>query len=181
MMMVAAVLALQAAAPANPDLLYKKEHGFSIMKPPKNEEWGFTDQGFFSNSQACVSHKVDVLMIDIYCQEKAAGMSYYDPKAAADSAFKNISGFAGVTDVQRQPSKPTKLPGGAAGGVNAHIVDMTFKREGQAKELKMWNFVGKENQNFYSITLVGDEGMYKKHQKHVDFIISTLKIWKIPK
>ena len=176
-----AALALLSLQAANPDLSYKKEIGFSVQKPPKNEEWGFPEQGFFSNSQVVIAHKVDALTIDVYCQDKASGFSAYDPKAAADDAFKQISGFAGVTDVQRQPVKPSKLPGNGANGVQAHILDMSFKREGQAKELKMWNFVGKENQNFYRITLVGDEGMYKKHQKHVDYILSSVKIWKIPK
>jgi len=177
---ILALLALQEKG-ANPDLLYKKDIGVSIMKPPKNEEWGFPDKGFFSNSQMVVSHKVDTVTIDIYVQEKAEGFSAYDPKAAADGAFKNISAFTGVTDVQRQPVKPSKLPGNGAGGVNAHILDMDFKLEGQKKELKMWCFVAKENQNFVKITLVGDEGMYKKHQKQVDFILSTVKTWKLPK
>jgi len=177
---ILALLALQAA-PQNPDLLYKKEVGVSIMKPPKNEEWGFPDKGFFSNSQLVVAHKVDTLTIDIYVQDKAQGFSSYDPKAAADGEFKNISGFAGVTDVERQPMKPGKLPGNGANGVNAHLLDMKFKREGAAKELKMWCFVAKESQNFVKITLCGDEGMYKKHQKAVDYILSSVKTWKIPK
>lgn len=178
--MVLMLLALQAA-PQNPDLLYKKEIGFSMMKPPKNEEWGFPEKGFFQGSAAVAAHKVDTLTIDVYCQDKAGGFSYYDPKDAADQAFKSLSTMNGVTDATRQPSKPSKLPGGGAGGVNCHIVDMAFKLEGTAKELKMWNFVGKENQNFYRITLVGDEGMYKKHQKQVDYILSTVRIWKLPK
>jgi len=183
MVKVAAVLALLALQEkgANPDLLYKKDVGVSIMKPPKNEEWGFPKDGFFSNSQLVVAHKVDTLTIDIYVQDKASGFSSYDPKAAADGEYKNISGFPGVTDVQRQPVKPSKLPGGGAGNVNCHILDMDFKREGQAKELKMWCFIAKENQNFVKITLVGDEGMYKKHQKHVDYILSSVKTWKLPK
>ena len=180
---VAAVLALLALQEkgANPDLLYKKDVGVSIQKPPKNEEWGFPKDGFFSNSQLVVAHKVDTLTIDIYVQDKASGFSSYDPKAAADSEYKNISGFAGVTDVKREPVKPAKLPGNGAGGVNCHILDMDFKREGQAKELKMWCFIAKENQNFVKITLVGDEGMYKKHQKSIDYILSTIKTWKLPK
>lgn len=174
------LMALQAA-PANPDLLYKKEVGVSIMKPPKNEEWGFPAQGFFSNSQLVVSHKVDSLTIDIFVQDKASGFSAYDPKAAADGEFKNISSFPGVTDVQRQPVKPSKLPGGGANNVNAHILDMSFKREEQAKELKMFCFIAKESQNFVKITMVGDAGMYKKHQKSVDYILSSVKTWKLPK
>lgn len=183
MMTTAAIYALLAvqAAPANPDLIYKKEVGISLMKPPKNEEWGFADKGFFSNSNIAVTHKVDTVTIDVFVQDKAGGFSAYDPKAAADGEFKNISGFPGVTDVQRQPIKAYKLPGNAASGVKADLLDMTFKREGQAKELKMWCFVGRENQNFYKITLVADEGMYKKHQKSVDYILSTIKTWKIPK
>lgn len=178
---ILALLAMQAQQQQNPDLLYKKEVGVSIMKPPKNEEWGFPEQGFFSNSQLVVAHKVDTLTIDIFVQDKASGFSYFDPKAAADGEYKNISGFPGVTDVQRQPVKPTKLPGGGAGNVQCHVLDMSFKREGQAKELKMWCFVAKENQNFVKITLCGDAGMYKKHQKHVDYILSTIRTWKLPK
>jgi hypothetical protein len=166
---------------ANPDLVYKKDSGVSVMKPQKNEEWGFPKDGFFSNSEIVVGHKVDTLTIDISVQDKAGGLSYYDPKAAADSEYKNIAGFNGVTDAQRQPVKAVKLPGGGAGNVGCHLLEMSFKREGQAKELKMWCFIAKENQNLVKITLVGDEGMYKKHQKHVDYILSSIKTWKLPK
>jgi hypothetical protein len=168
-------------APADPDLLYKKDLGVSIRKPAKNEEWEFKEKGFFANSQLVVAHKVDTVMIDIFAQDKATGFSYYDPKTAAEGEYKNISGFPDVKDAKKIEIKAAKLPAGGAGNVMAQFLDMTFKRGDKSWELKMWCFVGRENQNFYKVTLVGEEGTYKKHQRILDPILGSVRIWKLPK
>jgi len=177
----ALVLAALQDTGANPDLLYKKEVGVSIMKPPKNEEWGFPEKGFWTNSQLVVAHKVDTLRIEISYQEKPS-TGYFDPKKAAEGEWTNLSGNANFKEARKnQEIKSMKLPGGGAGNVNAHVLDMWFKVNDKPTELKMYCFIGRENQGLYKITLSGDEGMYKKHQKWADYILSTIKTWKLPK
>jgi hypothetical protein len=58
---------------------------------------------------------------------------------------------------------------------------MTFKRAEKAVEYRYWNFVGKQNGSLYIVILHGDEGMYKKHQKIADYVLSTIQTWKLPK
>jgi hypothetical protein len=165
----------------DPDLLWQKEWGFSIQKPVKNEEWEFKDHMLYTNSHGVVSHKVDRVFIEVFAQEKAGGTSYFDPKAAAESEWKTLS--TEFKDAKKvQDIKVAKLPNGGANNPMSYLLDMTGKdKEGRATELKCWSFVGKENQYFYRIFLVGDEGMYKKHQKDLDLILGSLKILRIPK
>ena len=188
----AAVLALVAGpvlaqdkkdAKGDPDLLYKKESGVSIQKPAKNDEWEFKDNGFWANSQLCVSHKVDRVFIEVLYQEKATGVASYDPKAAAEGEWKNISGSANFKDCKKvQEIKAAKLPNGGANNPMSYLLDMTFKdKTDKGLEMKMWCFVGKENQNFYKVSLVCDEGMYKKHQKNIDLMLGSIRLYKIPK
>ena len=81
-----------------------------------------------------------------------------------------------------QEIRAAKLPNGGANNPMAYLLDMTFKgKDGKAMELKMWAFIGKENQSLYKIFLLGDEGMYKKHQKFADLMLGSVKILKIPK
>ena len=170
---VLGVLTLQVI-PADADLSSQPAMGISIRKPTKNDEWTFGGQGFFSNSALLVTHKVDTLSIDVSVQGKAGGMGYYDPKDAANSEFKNIASFQGVVDAKKLPSKPQKLPGGGASNVIAQFLDMTFKKDDKPMELKMWVFVGKQNQNLYKVTMVCEEGVYKKHQKDADYVLGSI-------
>lgn len=165
----------------DPDLHYQKEWGFSIQKPAKNDEWEFKDHLMYSNSQGGVTHKVDRVFIEIFAQEKAGGAGYFDPKAGAESEWKALStDFKDAKKVQE--IKAAKLPNGGANNPMAFLLDMTGKdKENRATELKCWTFVGKENQYFYRVFLVGDEGMYKKHQKTLDLMLGSIKIFKIPK
>jgi hypothetical protein len=187
MLKTAAALAVLLAVPvqeknANPDLLYKKDLGVSISKPPKNEEWDFKDKGYFSNSQLIVSHRVDTLTIEIFHQDKAGGFSYYDPKDGPANMWKSISGDTNNKDAKKvgEP-KTAKLPGNGAGGVMTHTGDITYTRDGKKYELKSWCFIGKENQNLYNVVLIAEEGMYKKHQKFADFCLASIRTWKLPK
>ncbi len=182
MFVLAAVLLSARQEKENPDLKFKKEWGVAMNKPAKNEEWAFKENGFFTGSLIVVGHKVDELNIEITGQEKATGSTAYDPKAAAEGEFKNISGFKGISDAKKTVEiKPSKLPGNGANGVMANFLDMTFKKEGKAQELRMWVFLGKANQNLYKVCLSCEEGMYKKYQKHVDYILSSIQILKVAK
>jgi hypothetical protein len=174
---------------ANPDLLYKKEVGISISKPPKNEEWEFKDQGQLQGSQVVVAHKVDTITIEVFVQEpegSSGGLSVgvWDPRAAAVNQWEAISKSPNFKDakIKSDPSKGTKLPGGAASGVGAYHLDMTMKtKEEKTLEWKMWVFVAKESRCLVKVSIMGEEKLYTKHRKFVDFIVSSLQTLRLPK
>ena len=165
----------------DPSITIKPDMGVSMRRPPKNDEWDFKDKGvFFSNSHLTATHKVDVLSIEIFAQDKATGFGSYDIKDAANSEYKNISGFKEIMEPKKITAGNSKLPGGGAGNVNASFLEMTFKQDEKLNELRMWVFIGK-NQNLYKVIMVNEEGMYKKHQKVADYILSSIDIFKPPK
>jgi len=174
-----ALLGFQAAKdPKQSDISINATMGVSIRRPPKNDEWDFKEKGgFFSNSHLVVVHKVDQICIEVFAQDKATGFGSYDIKDAARKEFQNISGFQGVTEPKQVSIANQKLPGGGAGNVNASYLEMTFKKSDKPTELRIWVFIGK-NQNLYKVMMSGDEGMYKKHQKIADYILSSVEIFK---
>jgi hypothetical protein len=152
--------------------------GISVSKPPKNDEWDFKDKGFFTNTKLALNHKVDDLGFDIMFQAPGANGGTFDLKKVSEDSFNNMSSQQGVTDAKRIDLKQTKIPGP---NTNGWYLEMTFKRADKLTEFRQWCFVGRENQQLYQIVLHGDEGMYRKHQKVVDFILANLKTWKLPK
>lgn len=170
-------------AKGDPDLLYKKELGIAIQKPAKNDEWEFKDHGLFSNSNLTVSHKVDHVFIEVFVQEKPTGVGSFDPKNAAEQDWKQFSTSDNFKDCKKvQEIKSSKLPNGGASNPMSYLLEMTCKDKGdRSLEIKLWCFVGKENQNFYKVYAIGDEGMYKKHVKNLELMLGSIKILKIPK
>ncbi|HXX92890.1 MAG TPA: hypothetical protein VEN81_04605 [Planctomycetota bacterium] len=170
-------------AKGDPDRWYKPELGISIQKPAKNDEWEFKDHGLFTNSIVAVSHKVDHVFIELFSQDKASGLGSYDPKAAAEQSWKQFATDANFKDAKKvQEIKAGKLPNGGANNPMAYFLDLTCKDKGdRSLEIKLWCFVGKENQNFYKVFVIGDEGMYKKYQKNLDLMLGSIQILKIPK
>jgi hypothetical protein len=178
-LMSTALMALLALQAKDADLVSKADLGMSMRRPPKNDEWDAREKGsFFSNSQLCVAHKVDSIAIEVFEQDKATGFGYYNIKDAANGEYKNIAGFKGLTDSKKLVASNQKLPGGGAGNVMASYLEMTFKKEDKPMELRMWVFIGK-NQNLYKVLMTCDEGMYKKHQKEVDYILGSIDIFKV--
>ncbi len=167
------------AAQEDPNTKAKPEMGVSISKPPKNDEWAFKDQGFFNGTTLSVAHKVDEVGIDLLAQEKAPGASFYDPKEAAEALYKSIVAATGVTEAKKIDSRASKLPGGGGGNVMANYVELSFKKDEKPMEGRIYSFVGKQNQNLYRIIIISDAGMYKKHQRNIDFIVSTLRVYKV--
>ena len=174
----AIVLFAQQQKGANSDSKYEEKMGISVAKPPKNDEWDFKDKGFFTNTKLAVVHKVDELGFDIMYQAAPTNGGTFDLKKVCEDSFNNMSGLQGVTEPKRIEMKAMKLPGN---GYQAWYLEMTLKRADKLMEFRQWSFVGRENQQLYMIALHGDEGMYKKHQKVVDFILGSLKTWKLPK
>ncbi len=183
--MMVAVPFLAQAAPANPDLKYVKEQGFSIMKPVKNEEWGFKDKGFYQDSKAIIYHKVDTLTIEVLSFVQFDALTsgkVWDAKKQAEAELAKFTGNTQITINSKKEPHQARLPMAGAGNVNAWHVTVNYKAEdGKAMDARIWTFVGRESQNAYIVAMIGEDGMYKKHQKAADFIFSTLKIWKIPK
>lgn len=167
---------LPQAAAEDPNTKAKPEMGVSISKPPKNDEWAFKDQGFFNGTALSVAHKVDELGIDILAQENGTGS--FDAKAAADGLYKDIMGATGITEARKVDSRSSKLPGGGGGGANANYVEMSFKKADKPMEGRIYSFIGKQNQNLYRVVIICDAGMYKKHQRMVEFILSTIRTYK---
>jgi hypothetical protein len=167
----------------NPDLKYLPNWGISVMRPPKpkNEEWDLKDSAGKFRSQLCVTHKVDDVSIEFLIQEPATGMSAYDPKAAGEALFKDLSESPAFKDgKKRAPIKAAKLPGNAAGGVQTWYLEMEFKdADGKTTEFRTWSFIGKENQCLYRIVLITAEGMHTKYQREINFIMSTIRLYKI--
>jgi hypothetical protein len=169
----------------NPDLKYKAELGISIQKPPKNEEWGFKDKAFWSNPHMCVSHKVDSINIEILGEAppESAGnnAAYWDVKGSLESHWTNISGQAAFKDAKKLELKQSKIPGGGGGNAQAWFLNCTFSVNDAPMEYRAWCFVGKESKVVYIVAMSSDVGMYKKHQRAADWILSTIRCYKRPK
>ncbi len=180
-----AVLAFQAKG--NPDLHYNEELGISVMKPAKSEEWEFkTEGGRFKGTKVIVAHRVDDLTIEVLYDPPVANtglsISSFDIKKAAEGTYDNLNGDQNLKDAKKKESKGSKLPNNGGGGANAHLVEMSIKNKADKTfEVKIWAFVGRENQSLYRIVYWAEEGLYKKHQRPVDYILGTFKTWKLPK
>jgi hypothetical protein len=183
--LLAAFLLLAQAQAENPDMKYKPELGISINKPPKLEEWGFKDKGFWTGAHVSVAHKVDSLTIDILGEAppESAGnnAAYWDVKGSLENHWGSVTNQAAFQDAKRIDFKQARLPGNGAGGVNAWHLNGTFNLNGTPTEYRAWCFVGKESKVVYIVTMACDEGMYKKHQRVVDFILGSIRCWKRPK
>jgi hypothetical protein len=170
----------------DPDLKYDKDRGISFSKPPKTDEWEFRDKGaFYRDSKMALAHRVDTIVLEILGNPGtvANGLSVgvYDPKKTVESEWTALASSPMFKDQKKKEMKQTKLPGGAAGNVNTWYLEVTYKLDDKPMEYRLWVFVGKESQAIYHVVLTGEDGMYKKHQKVVDYALSSIKIWKIPK
>ena len=176
-----AFFAPQGKEVKDPTITVKAELGVSMRKPPKNDEWAFRDKGvFFSNSHLAVSHKVDTLSIEIFAQEKFSDLGSNDLKKVAEGEYKNISGFQGIMDPKMITASAAKLPGGGGNNAPASYLEMTFKKEEKPNELRMWVFKG-SNGNLYKVIMVNEEGIYKKHARIADYILSSIQVFRPPK
>jgi hypothetical protein len=176
------LLAPQQQKSANSDLKYDQAAGISVQKPPKNDEWDFKEKDAGAFWKACkilVVHKVDELKIEVDQSPAAEGI--FDAKKQAETDWNSITEATGVSEPKKIAINNTKLPGNGAGGANAAYLECTFKRSDKLVEFRQWLFVGRENQLIYRVIVHGDEGMYKKHQKVADYILASVKTWKLPK
>lgn len=177
------LLALAFRQAADPDTKYLKEKGISIQKPAKKDEWQFKDDGKITASQIVVAHVVDDVSIEIYSEELDTDKVNYDPKYTLEQHWK-LRSADGQYKEPKQVGKiqATSFPGRAASGVKVWLLDMTMKlKDGTAIEWKEYCFIGHENRSGYILNIISKQGMYEKHKKDIEAILSTIKTYKIPK
>lgn len=175
-----AAIPLFPQAKPNADLKYDEKAGLSVQKFPKNDEWDFKEMGRFAlMPKIVVAHKVDELWIEII--QRPAVTAGFDIKKQVEFDLAGLSGINGFTEVKQVALAASKLPLNGAGGANAWHFEASLKVQDKAYEWREWIFVGKENQCEYVVMMHGDQGMYKKHQKVADYILGSIKTWKIPK
>lgn len=175
--------ALMAFQSADADLKYLKERGFSIQKPAKKDVWQFKDSGKLTRSQMVVAHAVDDVSIEMYSEELDIDKVNYDPKYTLEQDWKEISSNGQYTDAKlAKKLYSTTLPGRAASGVKVWLLEMTMKmKDGTAVEWKRYCFIGHENRSGYLLNILTKQGMYEKHQKEIELILSSIRTYKIPK
>ncbi len=180
--MFAVTLLAALQGKGNPDFKYDEKAGVSIQKFPKNDEWDFKDMPkFLKAPKLIVAHKVDELTIEVAQIPPQPNTTGFDLKKIIESDSAAIGGDKNLMDVKQVETKPTKLPNGGGNGANAMFLEMTFKLREAPMELREWAFVAKENQCLYIVMVSAGEGIYKKHQKIIEFILGNVKTYKIPK
>jgi len=108
-------------------------------------------------------------------------MGSYDPKEGAEALYKSLSASPNLKDgKKRAPIKAGKLPGNAASGVTTQYLEMEFKnQDGKLVEFRTWSFIGKENQCLYRVLAITGEGLYVKYQREINYILATIRLYKI--
>lgn len=177
------LLIFAAHQAADADTKYLKEKGISIQKPAKKDEWQFKDQGRISKSQIVVTQVVDDVTIEIYSEELDADKVNYDPKYTLEQHWKSRSADGQYKEPKQvKKIEATTFPGRAASGVKVWLLDQTMKlQDGTAIEWKEYCFVGHENRSGYLVNVITKQGMYEKHKKDIEAILSSIKTYKIPK
>jgi len=167
----------------DPDTKVLKERGFSIQRPPKKEEWHFKDKGKLTKSQMVLSHVVDDISIEMYSEELDSDKVNYDAKYTLEQNWKSISSDGQYKDVKMLGKiSNSTLPGRGASGVKVWLLQMTLKSpDGTPWEWKQYCFVGHENRSGFLLNIISGAGMQEKYKKDTDYILSTVKTFKIPK
>jgi hypothetical protein len=172
------------ADPKNPDVATVKEWGITLQRPKKKEDWQFkTTDGRVRSAQLIVAHRVEPVSVEIVVQPPRNDGSF-EPKSIAEEEWKVQSTNSDYTDSKKKRDVADgTLPGKGAGGARAWFLDMAmkYKDTGKPFEWRMWCFVSRENRHLYKVNVIGDEGVYEKNKKEIDYIISTIKLFKVPK
>jgi hypothetical protein len=156
------------------------------MKPPKNDEWEFKDSGLFTISKASLAHKVDSISLDVIvdtpdAQNGLAGGSFSEKQFAEDS-WKGFSTHPDFKETAKKALRQTKLPGNGAGGQTCWLLEFTAKdKNDKSLEFSMYFLQAKESKSVYRLSIIGEPGLYKKHQKVIDYAFTTFRTYKLPK
>ena len=177
--LVVMLFALQAD---DPNLKYLKERGFSISKPPKKDEWQFKDSGRFKKSQLVVQNIVTDVSIEMYSEELDSDKINYDPKYTLERLWKSVSSNGDYKEVKQIGKiQATTFPNKGAGGQRVWLLDMTLNLEDMPMEWKAYCFVGHENRSGFIVYVLSKAGLYAKHKADLEYMLSTIKTYKIPK
>jgi len=166
----------------DPNLKYLADRGFSISRPPKKDEWQFKDKGHFTKSQAIVINVVDDMSVEMYSQVLDSNKLGYDCKATLETLWTETSSNGMYKDV-KQIGKiaQTVLPGGGANGNKVFLLDMTLTMDSGPMEWKAYCFNSSVNRGVYLIYVLSKQGLYAKHKADVEFILGSVKTYKLPK
>lgn len=166
----------------DPNLKYLKERGFSIAKPAKKDEWQFKDKGHFSASQAVIMNVVDDCSVEMYSQVLDPSKLNYDPKFELESIWTSVSSNGMYKDVKQVGKiQSTTLPNKGAGGQRVWLLDMTLTMDSGPMEWKAYCFVGHENRSGYILYILSKSGLYAKHKADIEYMLGTIKTYKLPK
>lgn len=175
-------LILCALPQEDPNLKYLPERGFAISKPPKKDEWQFKDKGRFQMSQAIILNVVDDMSIEMYSQVLDNNKLGYDPKLTLENLWTQTSSNGMYKDVKMVGKiAATTLPNRGAGGQRVWLLDMTLTTDGGPMEWKAYCFSSNENRGAYLIYVYSKQGLYAKHKADVEYMLGSVKCYKLPK
>jgi hypothetical protein len=177
-----ALVALAAFQADDANTKYLKEKGFSIQKP-KKDEWQFQNKGNLTRSQLIIKNVVSDASIEMYSEPLNENKLKYDLKGSLELLWKEISTNGDYKNVS-QVGKiwTTDLPGKGLAGQKVWLLDMTVTfPSGKPMEWKSYCFQGRENRSIFFVNVVTKEGDYAKHKTDLEWMLSTIKTYRIPK
>ena len=179
---MSALVALAALQADDANTKYLKERGFSIQKP-KKDEWQFQDKGNLTRSQLVIKNVVSDATIEMYSEPLNEDKLKYDCKASLEKQYKFIQTDGDYKDVKQvQKIWTTDLPGKGLAGQKVWLLDMTATfPNGKPMEWKIYCFQARENRGIFMVNVVTKEGDYAKHKTDLEWMLSTIKTYKIPK
>lgn len=179
---VAGCLFVLFALQDDPNLKYLKERGFSIAKPAKKDEWQFRDKGHFTVSQAVIWNVVDDVSVEMYSQVLDPSKLNYDPKYELEQFWTSVSSNGQYKEVKQVGKiQSTTLPNKGAGGQKVWQLDMTLTMDSGPMEWKVYCFIGHENRGIYFVQILSKSGLYAKHKTDLEYMLGTIKTYKVPK
>lgn len=172
-----AIAAIQAAPSPN-DTAADPARGFSMSKPPKNkDEWEIKKE----TGSLTIAHKVHLAAV-VVDFATVVNANHFNTKTAAEDNWKEISASGKHKDLKKKGIWQCRLPGGGAGGANAHRLDMTFTADdGSLMTWKVYHFNNRFSTDFYMVSVIGEAVATAKLAAELDAILGSIRLFKPPK
>ena len=133
-------------------------------------------------SQAIIWNVVSDASVEMYSQVLDPSKLNYDPKLELEALWTSVSSNGAYKDVKQVGKiQSTNLPNKGAGGQKVWLLDMTLTMESGPMEWKAWCFIGHENRGVYFIYILSKSGLYAKHKADIEYMLGTVKTYKLPK